>query len=77
MAEHQLDDPDVDAVGQQAARAFVPQVVPAKIDPLELLAIPFGAFPRRPRFDAVRKEPQRFPGRLQFGLVLAAGCPFA
>ena len=35
VAEHQLDDADVDAVRQQAARAFVPQVVPAEIDPFE------------------------------------------
>jgi hypothetical protein len=35
VSEHQLNDTDVDAVREQAARAFVPQVVPAEIDPLE------------------------------------------
>jgi hypothetical protein len=53
VAEHQLDDSDVDAVGQQPAGAFVPEVVPAKIDPLELLAIPRSTFSRRSRSDAV------------------------
>ena len=37
MVEHQLDDADVDAIGEQPASAFMPQVVPAEIDPLELL----------------------------------------
>jgi hypothetical protein len=35
VAEHQLDDADVDTVSQQSACAFVPEVVPAEIDPLE------------------------------------------
>ena len=56
MTEHQLDDPDIDAVGQQPAGAFVPEVVPAEIDVPELLAIPGGAVPRRPRLDAVRQQ---------------------
>jgi hypothetical protein len=33
VSEHHLNDADVDAVREQAARAFVPQVVPAEIDP--------------------------------------------
>ena len=53
MAEHQLDDANVDAVGQQSARAFVPEVMPAEIDPLKLFTIPRGTFPRRSRLDAV------------------------
>jgi hypothetical protein len=44
--EHQLNDPDIDAVGEQPARAFVPQVVPAEVDPLELLTIPLRTLPR-------------------------------
>ena len=34
VAEHQLDDPDVDAVREQAARPFVTQVVPAQVQSL-------------------------------------------
>jgi hypothetical protein len=34
VAEHQLDDADVDAVRQEAAGAFVPQVVPVQADGL-------------------------------------------
>ena len=52
MSEHQLNDPDVDTVREQPARAFVAQVVPAEIDPLKLLAVPllapgpgFGSMP--------------------------------
>ena len=39
MTEHQLDDADIDAVGQQSARAFVTQVVPVQVDLFEPLAI--------------------------------------
>lgn len=48
MAEHQLDDADVDAVGEEAAGAFVPKVMPAEIDRLELLAVPRGVLPAAP-----------------------------
>ncbi len=46
VAEHQLDDPNVDAVRQEPARAFVSEVVPAEIDPLKLLTIPRGTLSR-------------------------------
>jgi hypothetical protein len=49
VAEHQLDDADVDAVREQPARAFVSQIVPAEIDPSELFTVPCGAFPTRGR----------------------------
>ena len=65
VSEHQLDDADVDAVGEQPAGALVPKVVPVEIDPLELLAVPGRACPGRPRLDAVREQRQRLPGRLQ------------
>jgi hypothetical protein len=55
VAEHQLDDADVDAVSQQSACTFVPEVVPSEIDPLELLTIPRGTCPGRSRLDAVRQ----------------------
>ena len=55
MSEHQLNDADVDAVREQAARAFVPQVVPAEIDPFELFPIPLRSLPSGLRFDAVRE----------------------
>jgi hypothetical protein len=32
VSEHQLDDANVDAVGKQAARALVGQVVPSQVD---------------------------------------------
>jgi hypothetical protein len=55
VSEHQLNDADVDAVREQAARAFVPQVVPAEVDLFELLPIPLRALPSGLRFDAVRE----------------------
>jgi len=55
LSEHQLNDPDVDAFREQAARAFVPQVVPAEIDPFELFSIPLRSLSSGLRFDAVRE----------------------
>jgi hypothetical protein len=55
VSEHQLNDADVDAVREQAARAFVPQVVPAEIDPFELFPIPLPSLPSRLWVDAVRE----------------------
>ena len=73
VAEHQLDDADVDAIGQQPARAFVPEIVPAEIDSLELLPIPRRTFPRRSRLDAVSQQYKRFPRRADRALVFAGG----
>jgi hypothetical protein len=53
VAEHQLDDADVHAVGQEPAGAFVPKVMPAEIDLFELLAVPRRALPAGPWLDAV------------------------
>ena len=39
VTEHQLDNPDVDAVRQEAAGAFVTQIVPVQVDLPELLSI--------------------------------------
>jgi hypothetical protein len=61
VPQHQLDDADVDAVGEQPAGAFLPQVVPAEIDPLELLSGPCGAFAARLRLVAVREQLQGLP----------------
>jgi hypothetical protein len=55
VSEHQLNDPDVDAVREQAARAFVPPGVSAEIDPFELFPIPLRSLPSGLRFDAVRE----------------------
>lgn len=55
VAEHQLDNADVDAVREQSARALVAQVVLAEIDAFELLSIPLRSLPSRLRFDAVRE----------------------
>jgi hypothetical protein len=43
VAEHQLDDPDVDAIRQQPAGPFVPQVVPAQVDTPHLFLVPLQA----------------------------------
>ena len=67
-------DRGVDAVRQQPTGSFVPEVVPAEIDPLKLLTIPRGARPRRSRLDAMREESKCFPGRLEFGLIRAVRC---
>jgi hypothetical protein len=55
VAEHQLNDADVDTVGQQSAGAFVSEIVPAQVDPLQLLTIPLGTFPRWSWLDAMRE----------------------
>jgi hypothetical protein len=55
VAEHQLDDADVDAIREQSTRALVAQIVPAEIDPFELFSIPLRSLPSGPRFDAVRE----------------------
>ena len=55
MSEHQLNDADVDAVREQATGALVAQVVPAKIDLLELFAIPLRSLSSRLRIDPVRE----------------------
>jgi hypothetical protein len=39
VPEHQLDDPDVDVVCQEAAGAFVTQIVPVQVNLLQLLAL--------------------------------------
>jgi hypothetical protein len=39
LSEHQLDDADVDTVGQEATGPFVPKIMPAEINPLELFAV--------------------------------------
>jgi hypothetical protein len=57
VAEHQLNDSDIDAVGKQPARAFVSEVVPPQIDFPKLLSVPFRAGSGRPRGDTVGQEP--------------------
>jgi hypothetical protein len=69
--KHQLDHANVHAIGEEAAGPFVPKIMPAEIDPPELLTIPGGAFPRGSRHDAVSEQSKGFPGRLEFGLVRA------
>jgi hypothetical protein len=39
VPEHQLDDADIDPVGQQPARAFVTQVVPVQVDLLGVIVV--------------------------------------
>jgi hypothetical protein len=68
VPEHQLDDADVDAVGQQPARAFVPQVVPAQVDALELFAVPRGARAAGPWLVAERQQFERLPRGLDVRL---------
>jgi hypothetical protein len=41
VAEHQLNDPNVDAVRQQSARALVTQVMPTDVDSAQMLLIVF------------------------------------
>ncbi|MEX2270005.1 MAG: hypothetical protein WD690_00950 [Vicinamibacterales bacterium] len=53
MSEHQLNDPEVDAVGQQPAGAFVSEIVPSQIDALQLRTIPLGTLSARSRCDAL------------------------
>ena len=58
MPEHQLDDADVHAVGQQPARALVAQVVPPEVDALELFPIPGSARAAGLRLVAVGQQLQ-------------------
>src|SRR5579862_2304175 len=75
MAQHQLNDPNVDAVCKQPTRALVPEVVPPQVDSSQLLLVPCQAFLSRSWFDAVRQELQRLPGRLNRRLVGSVGAP--
>lgn len=70
MTEHQLDDADVDAVGEEPAGALVSKIVPAQVDAAQLLAIPGHPFSARLRLVVVGQELQRLPGRLDVGLIL-------
>ena len=68
MAEHELNDANVDAVGEQWAGAFVPQDVPSKIDLLELFTVPgvstiSFAVPVRPVLKMLPFEDRRSPLR--------------
>ena len=69
VTEHELNDADVDAVSEQPAGAFVPQVVPTEVDPLKLLAIPRDASAARLRLVSVRQQLQGLPGRLDVWLI--------
>ena len=71
MSEHQLDDANVDAVGEQPAGAFVPQVVPPQVDALELLTVPDSPGATGLGLVAVGQELQSLPRRLDVGLVAA------
>src|SRR5258705_9034577 len=51
VAEHQLNDADVDAVREQPAGALVPQVVPSQVDALHLLSVPFRSLLSGPGLD--------------------------
>ena len=61
MSEHQLDDPDVNAVREKPARAFMTQVVPVQVDLPQLLALDSSSGPGAFRFVAVRDQQERFP----------------
>jgi hypothetical protein len=39
VSEHQLNDPDVHAIGEEPTCAFVPKVVPSQIDLSQLLLV--------------------------------------
>jgi hypothetical protein len=73
MAEHQLNDPDVHAVGQEATGTLVPEVMPSEIDAPQSLLVPLDTLLARLWLEAVGKELQRFPRRLNRRLVGAAG----
>jgi hypothetical protein len=76
VPEHQLDDADVDPVRQQPTGALMPQVMPAEIDPLDLLGIPLRPVPDgRARLDPMGEQSQGFPGRLELRLVGAVADP--
>src|SRR6266516_1333897 len=75
MAEHQLNDPDVDAVRVQPAGPLVSEVVPPEVDALQLLPVPFLALLFGPWLDAVGEHLKCFPGRLNRRLVLAVHAP--
>lgn len=56
-------------VGEQAAGPFVTKVVPAQVDVPELFLVPPRALDPQARFEAVREQLQRLPGRLNQRLV--------
>jgi hypothetical protein len=63
VAEHQLNDSNVDAVGVESARALVSQIVLAQVDALQLLAVPIPTFLIAPGFDAVGEQLNASPTR--------------
>jgi len=69
VAEHQATHPNVDTIGEQSASAFMPEVVPAEIDPLKLLAVPLSALSAGLWLDAKCEQPECFPGGLDVRLV--------
>ena len=73
MSEHQLNDPDVDAVREKPARAFVTQVVPVQIDLSQLLAIDASSGLGALRFVAVCDQQERFPGCFEAVLEIPFG----
>ena len=48
VAEHQLNEPDVDAVREQPARPFVTTIVPAQVDLFEQCTTPLDNQAERP-----------------------------
>jgi len=71
VTEHQLDGADIDAVRQEAAGAFVTQIVPVQIDLLELRAVDPNAGFRALRVMAIGDQQEGLPGRLEAVLELS------
>jgi hypothetical protein len=61
VSEHQLNDPNVHAVGEKTTRAFVPQVVPSQIVLPHVLLVLLDAFGSGLQGVAVGEELQRLP----------------
>src|SRR5712691_10117675 len=65
VTEDQLDIANVDAVRQEAAGAFVPQIVPVQIDLLQLLAVHSSPRLRALCVVPVCNQEERFPRGLE------------
>ena len=70
MAEHQLNDANVDSVRKQSRCAFVTEVMPMKVDFPQLFSIPWLTAADSARLDSVSEEPQCVPRGLKTLLAL-------
>jgi hypothetical protein len=71
VPQHELDNPNVNTIGEQSAGAFMSQIVPPEIDFVQPLSVPSLAISAAAGLEAVRQQAKCLPSRLTVGLILA------